>query len=485
MAFFLALLAGLAGTLADRAVNAQSKTTIIEYDKDGRPVGATARERQTPAGTNARVPPRAPERSRNQPRSVDGELIVTNVSPDFEASVATLGFSVLERINLRSLDMVVYRLRVPPRTSVDDAKSALGQRYPGIVSDANSLYDPSAADDSLRSGSLARAQAGWDQTSMSCGFGLKLGLIDGFVDEKHPALSGQRVRFRNFQRENLPRPGAASHGTAVAALLVGSPAGIGFGGIFPGAELVAGNMLEQDGGQDSGNAVGLMKALDWMAEEKVHVVNMSIARPDNTVVRLSVEKARRSGLVMVAAAGNWGAADRPAYPGAYPAVIAVTAIDDRRLVYQDANRGEYIAFSAPGVKVWTAIPGGGKYQSGTSFASPFVAALLAQEVARGMEREANAIKARFGATAIDLGKPGKDDVFGYGLINAKSRCWSGLLYQAFGIGETKPQVAHLLVIVDLRQATAFSLLHSRQIGGGVGVGQERERRRGRTRGKPP
>ncbi|MBM3503431.1 MAG: hypothetical protein FJX65_06105 [Alphaproteobacteria bacterium] len=396
---------------------AQSRTTIIEYDDKGRPTGANTRQ----GGSNATAPARGPATNRNQPRAIDNELIVTNAPADFENSVGGLGFRIVEKIGLRALDMTVYRLRIPPQSNADDAKAALGRRYPGIVADVNHLYDPSQANESLRSGSLARDMAGWEQVPETCGKGLKLGSIDGFVDEKHPAFTNRTVRFRNFHRENLP-PGAASHGTAVAALLVGHPANRGFGGLLPGATLYAANMFEQDGGQDSGNAVGFLKALDWMAEEKVHVVNMSIAGPDNTVVKLAVEKAKRNGLVMVAAAGNWGTADRPAFPGAYPAVIAVTAIDDKKLVYQDANRGDYVAFAAPGVKVWTAIPGGGKFQSGTSFAAPFVTAQIALDIAKGAERDANAIKARYGANALDLGKPGKDEVFGFGIIRTPPKC---------------------------------------------------------------
>jgi hypothetical protein len=390
----LALILVLAAATGVGDASGQSRTTIIEYDEQGRARGATSRERGDQQNAPGRTQPQgAPARGPGAPRAVDSELIVTNVPADFEASVGGLGFRIVEKIGLRSLDMTVYRVRIPPQSNTDDAKATLGRRYPGIVADANHLYDPSQADDALRGGSLARAQAGWDQVPPSCGKGIKLGSIDGFVDTKHPALDGRDLRFRNFHRENLP-PGAAFHGTAVAALLVGAPANRGFGGLLPGATLIAGNMFEQDGGQDSGNAVGFLKALDWMAEEKVHVVNMSIAGPDNTVVKLAVEKARRVGLVMVAAAGNWGSADRPAFPAAYPHVIAVTAIDERKLVYEQANRGDYVAFAAPGVRVWTAIPGGGKFQSGTSFAAPFVAARIAGDIAKGAERDANAVKAR-------------------------------------------------------------------------------------------
>jgi hypothetical protein len=89
-------------------------------------------------------------------------------------------------------------------------------------------------------------------------------LIDGFVDLKHPALVGQRIQFRTFHRDSR-KPGAAQHGTAMAALLVGKPVGEGFGGLLPGAELIAGNMFEIDeDGRTVGNLVAMLRALEWL-----------------------------------------------------------------------------------------------------------------------------------------------------------------------------------------------------------------------------
>ncbi len=100
----------------------------------------------------------------------------------------------------------------------------------------------------------------------------------------------------------------------------------------------------------------------------------------------------------------------------------MTAIADDKTVYKNANTGDYIDFAAPGVEIYTAVPGGGRIQHGTSFASPFVAVLIALDVAQGKAPDAQAIRQAFQATSIDLGPKGKDQTFGYGFVNRAPAC---------------------------------------------------------------
>ncbi len=75
-----------------------------------------------------------------------------------------------------------------------------------------------------------------------------------------------------------------------------------------------------------------------------------------------------------------------------------------------------------GVGLWTAVPEGGRYQSGTSFAVPYVAAQIAVETARGTARGPDALRALLRRRAIDLGAPGKDEVYGWGFIGDAPSC---------------------------------------------------------------
>ncbi|HKQ29727.1 MAG TPA: S8 family serine peptidase, partial [Burkholderiales bacterium] len=87
--------------------------------------------------------------------------------------------------------------------------------------------------------------------------------------------------------------------------------------------------------------------------------------------------------------------------------------------YKKASRGDYISFAAPGVDVWTTAPGkDGVYVSGTSYATPFVTAALIGARQGNQKVAWNPIVKQMQTKARDLGAPGKDTNFGWGLIQA-------------------------------------------------------------------
>ena len=125
----------------------------------------------------------------------------------------------------------------------------------------------------------------------------------------------------------------------------------------------------------------------------------------------------------MAAAGNGGPNAAPAYPAAYPGVIAVAAVDARQRPYRRGTRGAFIDVSAPGVNVTSADAKGGATEwTGTSFSVPFVmAALLRAKAETGGDRAA--ALALLDRTARDLGAPGRDEVYGVGLVQSPGdRC---------------------------------------------------------------
>ncbi|MEM7496857.1 MAG: S8 family serine peptidase, partial [Pseudomonadota bacterium] len=127
---------------------------------------------------------------------------------------------------------------------------------------------------------------------------------------------------------------------------------------------------------------------------------------------------------LVAAAGNGGRRGAPAYPAALPEVIAVGAVDQRRRAYRGGTRGGYVELAAPGVGVSSAAPGGGWQDwSGTSFAAPFVAAALLRARAE-TGGDAAAARALLHSRALDLGAQGRDDIYGFGLLQMPGgRCY--------------------------------------------------------------
>jgi subtilisin family serine protease len=185
---------------------------------------------------------------------------------------------------------------------------------------------------------------------------------------------------RKLHQRSFVEPGRVAadpgHGTAVAALLVGAPdprippRGAAF---LPDADLyAAGIFARQSSGQSEADALAIAEALDWMVQKHVRVVNVSLAGDNSALMALAVRRASSQGTILIAAAGNAGPNAPPAYPGALPEVIAVTAVDQQGAVFAEANRGSYIAFAAPGVRIWVpATDGQGRYETGTSFAAPF------------------------------------------------------------------------------------------------------------------
>jgi subtilisin family serine protease len=125
------------------------------------------------------------------------------------------------------------------------------------------------------------------------------------------------------------------------------------------------------------------------------------------------------GLILVAAAGNDGPTSPVAFPAATQGVIAVTAVDIENRVYLSANRGPQIAFSAYGVEVEAAMDDG-DYEavSGTSFAAPIIAAALALRI-RGAVTPEQAL-ASLSPDVVDLGAPGRDPIYGLGLVSQSS-----------------------------------------------------------------
>ena len=351
-----------------------------------------------------------------------GEVVLSDPPKGFEDKIRARGFRVLEHVTLPRLGMSLVRVKTPAGVSVAEAIKMLARELPGVTIDANTQFDPSALGSLDMAGSNPRAMAGWSNLSPTCGKGLVIGQIDSGVDVSHPALKGQDITYRAFTKSGR-KPGPADHGTSVAAMLVGTPK---WGGLVPGAKLYAANMFEiNEQGKKVGSAVGLLRAMDWLVGLKVNAINLSIAGGDNKVVRKAFAVAKSQNLLLIAAVGNWGRSDKPAYPAAYSHVVAVTATKGAELVYSHANSGSYVDFAAPGVGIYTALPGGGgKLQSGTSFATPYITVMAAILSKAGKTPTANDLRKLLSTATRDLGKPGKDNIFGYGSVKARPACKS-------------------------------------------------------------
>lgn len=319
----------------------------------------------------------------------------------------TLGF-------LGSLVLSVFRL--PEGRSVAEILAELRQDFPQIIAGPNGLFDPAGSQD-VPPRIYARELIGWAETAARRGSGLRLGMVDTGVDSRHPALQDQRVARRSFLPVGTV-PASTDHGTAVATLLVGNPRDAAFIGLVPGAELAVAEIFHMAKGERArATTERIALALDWLGAQGVRLVNLSLAGPGDLILGVVIKRAEQVGMVLVAAAGNRGPGAPPAFPAAFKSVIAVTAVDVDMKIYSRANRGDYIDFAAPGVDVWSArAGGGGSYQSGTSFAVPFVTAIIAAHLTVVPGATLDDLLAAMHRCTKDLGAPGKDPIYGWGLV---------------------------------------------------------------------
>jgi hypothetical protein len=357
-----------------------------------------------------RIAPRPPP-----PIIVPGEIVTGELDDDDLARIVANGFTVLDSAPSELLGGIIARLRPPSSLTIEAARARILEIAPAAVVEPNHLYRP--VEMPCRANNCpAFAMIGWSVPPESCRLDPQIGMIDTRINLDHDALSGQAIERLSLLSSG-ERPSGMVHGTAIAALLVGDADGR-TPGLLPEGRLIAVEAFHRDRAGDAADVFKLARAVDLLAVREVQAVNLSLAGPGNALLERVVAAATESGMILIAAAGNDGPRAPPAYPAAYPGVIAVTAVDTRGRVFRQAGQGEHIAFAAPGVRLWTAASiSGGRYRSGTSYAAPFVTAAVAVALSEGELEPAGVIE-RLASRSVDLGPAGRDSVFGWGLVRS-------------------------------------------------------------------
>ncbi|MDP2083436.1 MAG: S8 family serine peptidase [Pseudotabrizicola sp.] len=379
-----------------------------------------------PSGVEPRGSDRNPTHTRRQqaqrrrpaaPNVVPEILILLGAEQSLTPAVEA-GYRVLDEADSGGLSGRLARLGLPGGRTIEAALAELAQLIPGALADENHLYAP---DDFTCTGEdcAAHAMIGW--SGWPSAMAPRIGMIDTGVNVDHPTLSGQKLTVHQLDLADRAAAGR-QHGTAIAAMLIGSVAGR-VPGLLPYAELIAVEGFHRGATGEVADAFSIIRGMDILLTESVSVINLSFSGPANTVLERMVIRADVAGVAMVAAAGNGGPGAAPAYPAAWGQVIAVTAVDASAQPYRQANRGPYVMLAAPGVNVWTAASvSGGRLRSGTSYAAPFVTASLAIERMRAPDLALSEVTQSLFDCARDLGEAGFDDTFGYGLLSAPAQC---------------------------------------------------------------
>lgn len=381
-------------------------------------------------------------RSPGQVELASGEILGVDLGPAEVAKAHKLGFTVAKKSAAEPAHGHgrLLLLDPPPGLDIASARELLRSELPADQIGLNYAYRPyrNAAEEKgegelrpqgVRKASVggcdaarcyAPAVIGWQPNLRGCTKTTRIGIIDTPIDLAHPTFAGRKVKVATFRPEGAA-PAVSRHGTGVLAILAGSPDS-GTPGLAPDAQYFAADVYRAgEGGQPVSDTMSLLRAMEWLGASRVSVINMSLSGPDDQLLNKAIADMSSRGIMFVAAAGNGGPTAPPSYPAAYPHVVAVTAIDRDLRGYIHANHGDYIDIAAPGVGIWTALPGALEgYQSGTSFAAPHATAILAAIQDRVEDRSKEGY---LRALVIrDLGPAGRDQIYGRGLALAPAAC---------------------------------------------------------------
>jgi subtilisin len=258
-----------------------------------------------------------------------------------------------------------------------------------------------------------RAPEAWD---VSRGKAIKVAVIDTGIDEAHPDLKPNLRGRISFVPSEDSAQDFNGHGTHCAGTIAAALNGQGVVGVAPAASLYAVKVLDRMG---SGQWSWLIAAIDWCLRQDVRILSMSLGGPEAPqALQDMCDLAWSRGHLLVAAAGNTGGA--VGVPAQYDSVVAVSAIDGANVIAPFSSRGPEVELCAPGVNVLSTTPGGGYgKKSGTSMACPHVSGTAA--LAWGAHRFATSrvIRRLLAWTADNLGNPGRDELYGFGRIDAE------------------------------------------------------------------
>ena len=279
----------------------------------------------------------------------------------------------------------------------------------------------------------ANLEAAWDQNKNSKS--IKIAIIDSGIIPEHPDLKERLLNGADFvggtqndspsdynitDYDPTDESTDSSHGTHVTGIIgaVGNN-DKGVTGVNWDSSLLPIRVLGADG---SGTIWDFAEGIYYAIDQNIDIINMSLGGSYSNLGHYAIQDAYNEGIVLVAAAGNSGI-EGLNYPAAYNETIGVGAINQNLKKADYSNYGPKLDLVGPGSVIYSTSGyydqgdtfSNYQYMSGTSMAAPYVtgaaALLMAQEV------KSYNIKNRLVNTAVDLGVSGRDDYYGYGLVD--------------------------------------------------------------------
>lgn len=413
---FLIVLFGCMAVVATGEAMAQSIKdgcwTILQYDDNGNVTGKI--EGGACRKYSSRKLAKLTDPKQIAPRNKE-YLLLSALGADLSI-LDDLPVNVVAVEEFRSLGFLGVYLELPDENDFAMVKSRFTRAIPGAIFAPNDQYVAQASKSIWPEKPFAD-----EALAKSCGNQVRIGMIDGFVDPNAVNLRDAKVRTETFHPRGS-RVAGGDHGMIMAEMFVGQGVGNKIVGLLPSAELFAANIFGEVDGRATSSLLGLIKALRWLIRHEVRFINIGFAGRYNEGLEFVMDRISERGIVVVAPAGNFGESASPAWPAAHGEVIAVTAVDPEKRRIKSGNTGGYIDVSAVGAKLVLETSEGRKIASGTSYATPFITSVAALALGDSPSNNLASLRRYFARLATDLGAPGRDDRFGWGLVRYVPKC---------------------------------------------------------------
>lgn len=299
---------------------------------------------------------------------------------DREAYIATIGGTIISQI----VPLHTYTVEVAGDFQLTEQNSSpivVAVEIDGTAS-ATQSEEPTPPNDSRYGEQWALPVVGlpeaWDNLPPRT---VTVAVIDSGICAGHPDLQGRILPGYDFVDDDNDPADVFGHGCGVAGVIAANANnGIGIAGVAPNVQIMPLRVLDASG---QGNYSNIANAIIYAVDNGADIINLSLAGPTSSaILEASVAYAVDSGVVVIAAAGNFGR-EGAFYPAAYPSVIAVGSIDPVNLEpSRFSNYGADIDVWAPGRDILTTnMAGDYEFVSGTSFAAPVVAGITAMSEA--------------------------------------------------------------------------------------------------------
>lgn len=323
----------------------------------------------------------------------------------------------------------------------------LAQPNDPFFADQWNLYDPGTHSQAITPD--INAPAAWDVTTGTSE--MITAILDSGIDLEHPDLTSKiwvnqdeiadndvdddnngKVDDINgwdfVENDNRPQD-EAGWGTFMAGLIgAATNNDTGIAGIAWNTPIMPVRVLTRDDvGQATARLEDIVDGVRYAADNGARIIHLGFYIEDRNLtdeqlatLETAINEARDAEVLLIAPVGDHGLDGNPTvYPAALPAVIGVTATDHNTARLAAAGHGTFVEISAPGVNLVGPLLDGryGQGATGTEFAAPHVAGTAALIWAVNPSLTPAQVRDLMHNTADDLGAPGYDEFYGFGLLN--------------------------------------------------------------------